>query len=358
MARALEIYDIEVLANCFTYTGYVPDEDKYYQFVIWKKRNEYNELSEHITRGIYQVGFNNEDYDYPVLHHLLNHYEAYKHLPSNELVMKIYDKSQELIDMEFSAIADKNKFIPQLDLYRIWHFNNPARACSLKHLEVAMKMDNVEDMPFDHTHYVQNEEELQLILDYNKHDVRATYEFFKITKGDTDHPLYAKKDKLLLRKQIMAAHKIPCLNYPDVKLGEQLLLKLYCEYTHKNVFDVKKLKSPRTEIKLSDCIFDYIKFETPAFNALHQWLLQQTITSTKGAFTKIPLSRVNLIVDYVDKSLIGKDGKTGEKFLLNLNINTPFGPIIYGTGGLHHSQSGVYRSDKDYLILDIDVGFA
>ena len=30
----LEIYDIEVLVNCFTYTGYVPSEDKYYQFVI------------------------------------------------------------------------------------------------------------------------------------------------------------------------------------------------------------------------------------------------------------------------------------------------------------------------------------
>lgn len=356
MARILEIYDIEVLANCFTYTSYVPDEDKYYQFVIWKKRNEYNEFCEHITRGIYQVGFNNEDYDYPVLHHLLNHYEAYKYLPSNELVMHIYDKSQELIDMEFSAIADKNKFIPQLDLYRIWHFNNPARACSLKHLEVAMKMDNVEDMPFDHTHYVQNEEELQLILDYNKHDVKATYEFFKITKGETDHPLYAKKDKLLLRKQIMSAHQIPCLNYPDVKLGEQLLLKLYCEYTKKNVFDVKKLKSPRSEIKLADCIFDYIKFETPAFKALHEWLLQQTITSTKGAFTKIPLSRVELLLDHVDKSLIGKDGKTGEKFLLNLNIMTPFGPIIYGTGGLHHSQSGVYRADLQHVILDIDVG--
>ena len=37
----LEIYDIEVLTNCFTYTGYVPSENKYYQFVIWKHRNDY-----------------------------------------------------------------------------------------------------------------------------------------------------------------------------------------------------------------------------------------------------------------------------------------------------------------------------
>lgn len=358
MARILEIYDIEVLVNCFTYTGYVPSEDKYYQFVICGNKNDYIVLCDHLTRGIYQVGFNNEGYDYPVIHHLLNHYAAYKDLPSNMLTNNIYNKSQEVIEMEFSEIADKNKFIPQLDLYKIWHFNNPARACSLKHLEVAMKMDNVEDMPFDHTHYVQNEEELQLILGYNKHDVRATNEFFKITKGDTDFPLYKGKDKILLRKQIMNSHKIPCLNYPDVKLGEQLLLKLYCDNTNKNPYDVKKLGTPRSSIKLSECIFDYIEFKTPAFKALHEWLLNQTITSTKGAFTDIPVSKITSILDYVDKSLIKMDTKQKTKVISNLNISTPWGPIIYGTGGLHHSQSGVYKVDDEWMILDIDVGFA
>ena len=74
MQRVLEFYDIEVLANCFTYTGYVPTENKYYQFVIWKNRNDIKELCKHLLRGIYLVGFNNEGYDYPVIHHILNHY--------------------------------------------------------------------------------------------------------------------------------------------------------------------------------------------------------------------------------------------------------------------------------------------
>ena len=358
MVRILEIYDIEVLVNCFTYTGYVPSEDKYYQFVICGNKNDYVQLYNHLMRGIYQVGFNNEGYDYPVIHHLLNHYAAYKDFPSNMLTTNIYNKSQEVIEMEFSEIADKNKFIPQLDLYKIWHFNNPARACSLKHLEVAMKMDNIEDMPFDHTHYVQNDEELKLILDYNKHDVYATYEFFKITKGETEYSLYKGKNKLLLRKQIMKSHNISCLNYPDVKLGEQLLLKLYCDNTNKNPYEVKKLGTPRSSIKLSECIFDYIEFKTPAFKALHKWLLNQTITSTKGAFTDIPISKITDILDYVDKSLIKIDTKQKVKVISNLNIATPWGPIIYGTGGLHHSQSGVYKADDKWMILDIDVGFA
>jgi hypothetical protein len=33
--------------------------------------------------------------------------------------MRIYKKSQDVINMEFSAIADKNKFVPQLDLYKM-----------------------------------------------------------------------------------------------------------------------------------------------------------------------------------------------------------------------------------------------
>ena len=179
MARILEIYDIEVLANCFTYTGYVPSEDKFYQFVIWRDRNDITELCNHLLRGIYGVGFNNEAYDYPVLHHIINHYQEYVSLSVSDIVMRIYKKSQEVISMEFSAIADKNKFVPQLDLYKMWHYDNKGRACSLKHLECSMRMDNIEDMPFDHTHWVQNKDELNLILDYNKHDVTATHMFIK-----------------------------------------------------------------------------------------------------------------------------------------------------------------------------------
>ena len=65
------------------------------------------------------VGFNNEGYDYPVLHHILNHYYDYVSLTTSDITSKLYEKSQEVIGMEFSAIADKNKFVPQLDLYKM-----------------------------------------------------------------------------------------------------------------------------------------------------------------------------------------------------------------------------------------------
>lgn len=127
----LEIYDLECLSNIFTYTGYCPKENKWYQYIICPWQNDYKELISHLKRGkIAQVGFNNENYDYPLLHHLLNHEMDYSVLPGGYLSEKIYSKSQEIIDMEFSAIADKNKFIFQIDLFKIWHYNNKARLTS------------------------------------------------------------------------------------------------------------------------------------------------------------------------------------------------------------------------------------
>ena len=354
MNRVLEIYDIEVLSNCFTYTGYVPSEDKYYQFVIWRDRNDITDLCNHLLRGIYGVGFNNEGYDYPVLHHIINHYQEYVSLMPSDITSKIYKKSQEVIGMEFSAIADKNKFIPQLDLFKMWHYDNKGRACSLKHLECSMRMDNIEDMPFDHTHFVKNDEELNMILNYNKHDVYATYLFYKITIGETEHSLYKGKNKIQLRRDIRSKYKIPCYNYPDVKLGEQLLLTLYCMYTNQNPYDVKQWRTPRPEIKISDCIFPYIEFKTKPFQALKNWLSSRTITSTKGAFSDLPLSEVEELLPYVDPTLIS--GKNSDKRLDNINILVQGNPIIYGTGGLHHSRSGKYESNESMIILDIDVG--
>ena len=305
------------------------------------------------------VGFNNEGYDYPILHHLINHYQAYKDLNAVSLTSLIYQKSQEIINMEFSTIADKNKFIPQLDLYKIWHFNNPARACSLKHLEVSMRLPNVEDMPLHHTHHVQNMDEVNMILDYNKNDVYATYEFYKITKGETDNPLYKGENKLELRQFIKKKYHIPCYNYPDVKLGEQLLLTLYCQHTKKSPFEVKKLRSPRPVIKLSECIFDYIEFKTKPFQALKSWMEKQVLTTTKDAFSNLPIDKVKELEPYMDPSLIRfkkqKDG-TKEKIVENINLYIQDHPVIYGTGGLHHSVCKKYVADDEHMILDVDVG--
>lgn len=127
----IEVYDIETLSNLFTYTGFDAKKKEWYQFVICNWRNDSDLLYNHLFRDkICQVGFNNEGFDYPVIHHFINHYGEYKTMPGQEVAQKLYEKSQEIINQEFSVISDKNKYIRQLDLFRIWHYNNKARATS------------------------------------------------------------------------------------------------------------------------------------------------------------------------------------------------------------------------------------
>ena len=53
----LEVYDLECLSNLFTYTGYRPATDEWFQYVICSWRNDAKELYEHLTKDkILQCG--------------------------------------------------------------------------------------------------------------------------------------------------------------------------------------------------------------------------------------------------------------------------------------------------------------
>lgn len=322
----LEVYDIETLSNLFTYTGYSIYEKEYYQFIIHNSRNDYIKLIKHLKRNkLLMIGFNNENFDYPIIHHLINHFHEYKNLSGDELSKKIYKKAQDVISQEFTAIADYNKFIPQLDLFKIWHFDNKAKYTRLKDLEVALKLELVEDMPIEHNQYVF-EKDISLVLNYNKNDVYATTKFFLTTLGKTDLSLYQNKNKIELRQKVEKKYGLKCLNYNDIKLGTELILKLYCNKTKKNPKEVNKLRTYRPIINLGDCLPKWTNFESNEFLSLVDSFKQTNIYN----------------------------GITKDVFSYSLIYNGI--RIDYGTGGAHASiKSGIYNSDDDYIILDLDI---
>ena len=126
-----EVYDLEVLSNLFTYTGYCRTSKTWYQFVIHYSRNDIDLLYNHLFRDkMIMTGYNNESFDYPILHHLINHYKEYKDLEGEELARKLYSKAQSIIEEVYTVVANKNKFIPQVDLYKIHHFDGMAKTSS------------------------------------------------------------------------------------------------------------------------------------------------------------------------------------------------------------------------------------
>lgn len=318
----IEVYDLESLSNIFTYTGYRLKEDQYYQFCICDWRNDLEPLINHLkTEHLMQVGFNNEDYDYPLLHYLLNSYDIFQTSRGQTVAQALYNKSQDIISSDFSSIKYEEKIIPQIDLYRIWHLRH--RGCSLKDLEFAMRMENIEDMPINHTTWCKPGDE-EIILAYNLNDVKATTNFFNLTIGKTDNQLYKGKNQIELRLKLMEKFKINCLNYPDVRLGESIITKLYAQAANQSIAKLKNMQTTaRSSINLADCIPSWANFKTKEFNDIKHKFQSTIITQIKDSF---------------DESIYFRGNK-----------------LDYGVGGLHSSKVGIFNSDDEYIIVDQDV---
>lgn len=234
--------------------------------------------------------------------------------------------------MAFSAIADKNKYIPQIDLYLIWHYNNKARHTSLKDLEIHMKMKNVEEMPIHHTSICTESDEEE-VLKYNKNDVLATYLFFKTTLGKTDYSVYKGKNKLDLRLKLNKKFKVNVLNMGDVPMGEELILQLYSRVAGVNPFFLKKSGGTFREfIDLKDCIPFWCKLTSKEFTKFLDFLNTTTVN--------VPKLKEKKYAEEFSKSVIFHNFK-----------------FDLGLGGIHGCcLPKVFDSNDEWMILDLDIG--
>lgn len=311
--KGVWIYDIETLKNCFTYYAINRDTEQEVFFVIWDDINHLPQLLEHLSSIKGQIGFNNINFDYPVLHKIINSQSLLSGYSCEEIADFIYNEAQTVISTEFSSIKENQMTIPQLDLFRIWHFDNKAKMTSLKKLQIAMGYDNVQDMPYKHDSVITDINQVVEIIEYNRNDVISTFEFYKKTIP-----------KLDLRRGIKNTYGLNCLNYSDSKIGEELMLKLYCNSTGKQEQQVKKLRTRRREFKFNECIPLYVNFKTDNFNSLLEYLKTIVVTELKQSFS--------YTFEY-----------KGFEFDL-------------GTGGIHGCiKPGVYEADDNFVIIDSDV---
>lgn len=131
MKEKVWVYDIEQLKNFHSITAYCPYNQDIKTFII---HNEVNQLEEYVQFLLndceIMIGYNNINYDYPLLHFILTNYKRWKNYPTYKILQLLYDKSQEIIESEYSSIPQKNVKIKQVDLYRIHHFDNKNRRTS------------------------------------------------------------------------------------------------------------------------------------------------------------------------------------------------------------------------------------
>ena len=322
-------YDIETLKEMFLFTAYIPETKEWHEFVVNKWNNHLDKLISFTSQydDYYWVGYNNLRFDAQVVEYILRKHHEWNEFSNLEVAAKIAQKAGDVIhDANYEVAADYREYqltLKQLDLFKINHYDNKNRMVSLKRLEFEMDLENIEEMPIHHLKENMTEEDCQLTMDYCRNDVMATYEFYKVTIGETEHPLYKGNNQIELRQNIKAEFGINCLNFSDSKIGDEIIKKFYCK---KKKIKYSALPSKgffRKEIKVKDCIASYITFKTPQLQEFHQRI--------KG-----------IVLGMMD------DFKEEIHFYDNV--------YSFMKGGLHTENSPkIFEADEDHLIIDWDV---
>lgn len=317
----LWVYDLESYPNVFTASFLHAATRSRVLFEISDWKNQGGDLlaflnSLYLDKS-FMVGFNNVGYDYPLIHHFI------KHSVLHPTAYDLYLKSKSIIDTPWNNrfsnhIAPFNILIQQIDLSKIWHFDNSARMTSLKAIEFALRMDSVEDLPYKPGSTLTFEQK-NILIDYNDHDVDATFDF-----------LIETLDAIKFRYQLSDELNRDFLNASDKKIGQQyfvhMLDKIQPGLCYHKVDGIKKPRqTTRNQIVLFDLIFDYIHFENNELNRILNFFKRSIMTKTKGFFDDLTAT-IN-----------------GFKF-------------VFGSGGLHGSiESQSIYSDNTHSIIDIDV---
>ena len=192
------IYDIETMKELFLIGIYDPENKKYHEFEVSKNKNQLDAFIRftEIYRDLYWVGYNNLRFDSQVVEWIIRNHEHWHELSSLEVCAKIAQKAADVIhDANYDVFPEYREewlTLKQIDIFKVNHYDNKNRMVSLKRLEFELDLENIEEMPIHHSKTNMTTEEIQLTKDYCKNDVMATYEFYKVTTGDTEHP-YTKE---------------------------------------------------------------------------------------------------------------------------------------------------------------------
>ena len=314
------VWDIETFPNVFTLAAEHAWLPITWEFEISDWRNDSRAIIEFVQylkqTNARMVGFNSLGFDYPVLHTLIRmgHSDA----------TTLYQKAMAIIHSQdedgskwLHQVNPSDRFVEQIDLFKIHHFDNKARATSLKVLEFNMRSESIEDLPFP-VGTVLTQGQVPVLKNYNKHDVAQTKKFY-----------HQSLDMITFREELTRKYDRDFMNHNDTKIGKDyFIMKL--EEAGVACYDFgSKGRTPRQTkrpvIALKDAILPWIQFEQPEFTRVLNWLKAQSIVETKGVFTDLTAT---------------------------INGFT----FVFGLGGIHGSmESIVVESDDDSIIVDLDV---
>jgi len=316
------VMDYETLSNCFIAVFEDIKSEHTETFICHKSQNDILEfitfLERNITLGEWHVSFNGLSFDSQITEYILRDKDQLLEQDGDTIAKFIYQKAQETIENsnngDFAKFSPKNLSIRQIDVFKLNHWDNPAKRSSLKWIQYTMDWHNIMDMPIHHTTEVTVDQIPEIII-YCKNDVKSTKQIMMLSKSNID-----------LRGTLTEEYGIDLYSASEPRIAKDLFLHFLSNATGIKKWDLKQMRTSREQIIFKDIILPYINFKTATFQ--------------------------NLLKKFQDVILYPNQTKGGFKYSAQYKgVKTD-----YGLGGIHGArQSKVYNSTEDMIIMSSDV---
>ncbi len=317
------VVDYETLSNCFIACFEHYSLETNFTFIVHEKLNHLPQFIEFLERNKrdkeWHISYNGLGFDAQITEFVLRNKEILLECTPKEAVSEIYHKAQQVIERQtqkqFQEYSEKDFSIPQIDVFKLNHWDNPAKMSSLKWIQYSIDWFNLQEMPIHHSREVDNFKDINLVKDYCCNDVKSTKKIMELCS-----------DQINLRGTLTGEYNIPLFCASEPRISKELFLLFLNRITGIPKYELRQLRTRRNQIVVKDILLPYIKFERPEFQGLLEAYKKLIIDpqKIKGSF----------------KYEIEHKGVHTE----------------YGLGGLHGAtKSGIYEETEDMIIMTSDV---
>lgn len=315
--------DYETLIDCFlgVFEHYKTSEVKVFTF--GHLRNDLPALIRFLLQNKknneWHISFNGLAFDSQITQFILENQQKLIGMSGAEAAHEIYKKAQDCINRsnnnQFQEWSEKQLSIKQIDLFKLNHWDNPAKRSSLKWIQFTMDWDNVQDMPIHHTESIRTVDELKTIASYCRNDVSSTKEIMNRCK------------KLIkLRGILTNTYNMPLYSASEPKIAKELFLYYLSKKSKIKPYELKQMRTYRDKIHVKDILLPYLESNDVS-------VFQELLNNFK-----------NLVID-------GNQTRNAFKYSIKYRgVESTF-----GLGGIHGAKKGVYESGDGMIIMSSDV---
>lgn len=338
------LMDVEVYPNCFL-CGIKNYETK--ETIVWEisnRKNDFVQIKDFFESfSGFLISFNGLHYDSPMILWLLQNGNS---TSTKETLLKLKEWSDKIIktnrwwiDKSLTKYKYHKLGFTDVDLFLYWSkMLRLSKKISLKGLGIQLNYPVVQELPFDPSMELNNEQIDELIHYNSVHDL-GILELLMIQFEGKGNISLGNLGTVQLRNKVKQKYGINAFSWDAPKIASEVMIYEYCKRTWIEGYDnmifgslnnkIKDFKSKRfekTKFQFKD-LFDtnLFKFKTPLFQSVFiEWMNSyDTFSKEFVAFSK------------------------NKEYSIKISI---------GVGGIHNIlENKIYESDEEFDIIDIDI---